>query len=81
MNGSDVKAEYNKSVPIKKEETSYNSINVKQHHLQLKKTQFSLVLSRAYSVCKVQGLSITSAVSALIWKNRSLLVLVKCMLL
>ena len=40
MNGSDVMAEYNKSVPIKKEDTSYNSINIKQHHLQLKKRNF-----------------------------------------
>ena len=80
MSGSDVIAKNNKWVSVKREEDSIYLSKYKSASSASKRTQFPLVLFWAFTVHRVQGLSLTSAVLGLTWKNRNHLMKVKCML-
>ena len=64
MSGGNVIAKNNKWIPVKREETSIYLNKYKATSPAIKRTQFPLVLSRACTVHKVQGLSLTSAVAS-----------------
>ena len=62
MSESDVIAKNNKWVPVNREETSICLSKYKSTSSAIKRTQFPIVLSLAYTVHKVKGLSLTSVV-------------------
>ena len=80
MSGSDVIAKTSKWVPVKREEAYICLSKYKSISPAIKIRRFPLVLSRACTVQKVQGLSLTLAVARFDLESRSHLTKVKCML-
>ena len=72
MSGSEVIAKINKWVPVKREETSIYLRKDKSTSPAIKRTKFPLVSSWPYTIHKVQGLSLTSAVVSFDLENQKL---------
>ena len=72
MSGNDIIAKNNEWVPIKREETYIYINKYKTTSPSIKRTQFPLALSWAYTVHKVQNLRLMSAVVSFDLENQKL---------